>query len=113
VAPTVLDLAGAPVPAKVQGRSLRPLLTGKSTTWRTSFFYEYFREDWLPGIPSMVAIRTDRWKYIRYPDIDDVDELYDLSRDPNEMRNLAIDPAASGKLSEMRAELDRLMSSAR
>ena len=113
VAPTILDLAGAPIPAKVQGRSLRPLLTGKSTTWRASFVYEYFKEDWLPGVPSMVAVRTDRWKYIRYPDIDDVDELYDLSRDPNEMRNVAIDPVASGKLSEMRAELDRLMSQVR
>lgn len=113
VAPTILDLAGAPIPASVQGRSLRPLLQDQEADWRTSFFYEYFREDWLPGIPSMVAVRTPEWKYIHYPDIEDIDELYDLRRDPHEMRNLVDDPAARDRLEKLRAELQRLREKAK
>ena len=75
VAPTILELAGVKVPPSMQGRSLLPLLDGESTHWRTSFLYEYFKENWLPGIPTMTGVRTTRWKYIRFPEIDDIDEL--------------------------------------
>jgi len=109
VAPTVLDLAGAEAPSAVQGRSLRPLLEGSAGSWRTSFLYEYFQEGWLPGIPTMLGVRTDRWKYVRYPEIEDLDELYDLSADPHELRNLAADPDSRQHLEAMRAELERLL----
>ena len=69
-------------------------MAGDNPKWRESFLYEYFKENWLPGIPTMVAVRTSRWKYVRYPEINDTDELYDLARDPHELHNLANDPAA-------------------
>jgi len=109
VAPTILDLAGVQIPPVMQGRSLKGLLAGEKTSWRQSFFYKYFKEDWLPGIPTIEAVRTTRWKYIRYPEIDDIEELYDLSRDPHEMNNLAADPAAGDPLDKMRAEIERLI----
>jgi len=109
VGPTMLDLAGVSAPSSMQGRSFRPLLEGRRPEWRTSWLYEYFQEAWLPGIPTMFGVRTERWKYITYPDIDDIDELYDLREDPHEMTNLAEDPAHSGTLEEMKAELARLL----
>lgn len=108
LAPTLLDLAGVAVPATMQGRSLLPLLQGRSVRWRQSFLYEYFREEWLPGIPLMLGVRTPRWKYARYPDIADIEELYDLKDDPGELRNLAQDPSYEGRVEEMRRELQRL-----
>ncbi len=109
LAPTLLDLAGVKAPDTVQGRSLRPLLAGQHVQWRHSFLYEYFQEAWLAGIPTMLGVRTESWKYVRYPEIQDLDEMYDLANDPIEMHNLAQDPAHQAKLRELRAELDRLL----
>lgn len=109
VVPTILDLAGVKVPAQVQGRSLEPILAGGKPEWRKSFLFEYFQEAWLPRIPTLVGVRTTEWKYVRYPTIKAVDELYDLAKDPYEMHNLANDPAAKEQLAKMRAELERLM----
>ncbi|UCD28089.1 MAG: sulfatase [Planctomycetota bacterium] len=113
LAPTILDLAGIKIPAAMQGCSIVPLLAGKKTKWRKSFLYEYFMEDWLPGIPTMAAVRTEQWKYIRYPEIEDTDELYDLTHDPHEMQNLVKDLKFRDQLAKMRAEMDRLLKETR
>lgn len=106
--PTLLELAGVPIPRSVQGRSLAPLLAGQQPAdWRDSFVYRYYRENWLPGYPSLVALRTRDWIYIRYPEIEDIDELYDLRKDPHQMHNLALAPAARPRIEKMRAELER------
>lgn len=110
VAPTLLELAGAPIPKTVQGRSFLPLLRGEKVEWRRSWLYEYFQEDWLPGVPTMLGVRTERWKYIRYPDLPgELEELYDLEKDPYELRNLAADPAYAEQLKALRGELERLL----
>lgn len=108
LAPTFLDLAGAKAPKTMQGRSLKPLFDGKRHPWRESFLYEYFREEWYPGIPLIHAVRTESMKYVTYPDIDDLDELYDLRKDPLEMRNLAQDPAHADEVKKLRAEMEKL-----
>jgi len=111
LAPTLLALAGLPAPAAVQGRSLLPLLRGDRIEWRQAFLYEYFQEGWLPGIPTMVGVRTHRYKYIHYPDLhDDIDELYDLRNDPHELSNLAAQPAHARTLAKMKTELATLKS---
>lgn len=109
-APTILDLAGAKPAATMQGRSFKPLLAGQTSSpaWRTEFLYEYYQESWLPVIPTMFAVRTTDWKYVTYPGINDIDELYDLAKDPHETHNLVTDPAAKANLAEMRAKLERL-----
>ncbi len=88
LAPTFLDLAGVPVPDAMQGRSLVPLLEGSEVAgWRTSFFYEHHFAPHM--IPATEAVRTERWKYIRYLNSDPLhEELYDLQSDPLEERNL-------------------------
>jgi len=106
VAPTLLDLAGVQAPQTVQGCSTVPLLEGAFAGWRTSFLYEYW-VDMTDRVPRLLGVRTDRWKLIRAPDIDDIDELYDLENDPYEMHNLAQDPAYAGQRDALRAELDQ------
>jgi len=103
-APTVLDYAGIDIPQMMQGRSMRPLFEGRTTGWRDSVFYEYW-VDLVHSIPTMTAVRTDRYKLIQYPEIDDVDELYDLKADPNEMNNLATNP----EYIELHQQMKKLM----
>lgn len=108
LAPTFLDLAGVPVPESMQGRSLAPLLANKPTKWRQSFLYEYFQEAGRPVIPTTLAVRTKNWKYARFPEIEDIEELYNVETDPHEIHNLVTEPAAQEKLAELRKELARL-----
>ncbi len=106
IAPTILDLAGIPIPATIQGRSLVPLLAGRVRDWRKEFFYEHpFRH---ARIPMTEGIRGLRWKYVRYTSLDPVyEELYDLESDPREERNLAADPEFATRLAEQRAGWSR------
>ncbi|MBX6315737.1 MAG: sulfatase-like hydrolase/transferase, partial [Isosphaeraceae bacterium] len=105
IAPTLLDLAGASLPSTLQGRSLVPLLRGDKTDWRTSFLAEYFQEPGYPRTPTWQAIRTGRWKYIHYTDLEGMDELYDLQADPHELKNRIADPATRETLETLKAEL--------
>ncbi len=111
VAPTLLDLAGVPVPPEMEGRSLVPVLRGTATDWRTAFVIEYFTDRVFPRVLTMgyQAIRTERWKYIHYTELEGMDELYDLAADPNEMRNVIGDPAREADLRALKQELGRLV----
>jgi arylsulfatase A-like enzyme len=107
LAPTLCDLAGLKVPGTMQGRSWRPLLEGNSPAdWRKAFFYEYFYERNY-AIPTVLAVRTETAKLIKYPGHDDWNELYNLSADPYETKNLIHDPADKELLTKMQAEFDR------
>ena len=108
IAPTFLDLAGIPVPAHMQGRSLAPLLTGAAAEWRKSFLAQYFIEREYPNTPTFLAVRTRDAKLVRYPGREDWTELFDLSADPYETRNLASDPSRASLLAELDAEMERL-----
>jgi len=106
IAPTIIDLAGLPVPDKVQGVSLLRAMSGSGERPRSEFFYEHLFEH--PRIPKSEAVRTRRWKYIRYLEMDPVyEELYDLEQDPLETRNLASDPASRTSLERMREKLEK------
>lgn len=108
IAPTVLQLGGAPIPANVHGKSLVPILEGKPVQWRRTALFEYFAEERFPRVPSWRALRTDRWKYIHYPDVADADELYDLAADTYEMKNLIADPSLHDQLLAMRTAMAEL-----
>lgn len=109
IAPTLLDLAGAKIPADIQGKSFVPLLKGEANGWRTSMFLEYFQERNFPRTPTWQAVRTAKWKYIHYPGHSEWDELYKLSSDPIEMKNQIADPASAEALKELKGELARLV----
>ena len=95
-APTFLDLAHVARPPQFEGRSALPLLSGEvaATDWKPQdFVYEYYWEWNFPMTPTTFAIERDRMKYIQYHGVYDIEELYDLARDPDEMRNLIDDPS--------------------
>lgn len=108
LAPTMLELAGVSVPGDMQGRSLVPLLEGKSPDWRNSFLYEYYEYPGVHCARKNRGVRTRDWKYIHYWELPEEYELYNVKEDPNELRNVAGDPRYAAKLTEMRAELARL-----
>ncbi|MEE8450763.1 MAG: sulfatase [Thermoguttaceae bacterium] len=118
LAPSVLDICGAEPIANIHGRSFKSLLGDKSATrrnsWRTSWYYEYNYEKQFPYTPNVRGVRTDEWKYVHYPHGDGspdrhLGELYNLEDDPGETKNLIEDPAHAEKVTELRAELQRLM----
>ncbi len=110
LAPTLLELGGVPVPAEVHGRSFLPLLKGKKEGWRDMFAAEYFRESRFPRTPTWEALRTERWKYIRYPELGmEYDELYNLRSDPYELRNVVNDMRLTDLLERLRKRLTRLL----
>jgi N-acetylglucosamine-6-sulfatase len=88
IAPTILEAAGLAPPGSLDGRSFLPLLEGRSIPWRDKLLYEYYWEWNFPMTPTIHALRTDRYKYIRPYGVWDVEELYDLQSDPNEIVNL-------------------------
>ncbi len=108
-AETFLDWAGVPVPADMQGRSLRPLLRGRTPgDWRTSMYYHYCEYPAVHSVKRHYGVRTERYKLIHfYHDIDEW-ELYDLQADPDEMRNIYADPKYADVVQELTTELKRL-----
>lgn len=105
--PTILEAAGASVPDSVQGASFMPLLRGEDPEWRESMLYTYFWEAAFPQTPTVLGVRTERYKYMHYHGIFDLNELYDLENDPLEMRNLIDDAAHHGVRQEMRRLLNQ------
>ncbi|MCE2863477.1 MAG: sulfatase-like hydrolase/transferase [Opitutaceae bacterium] len=106
-APTLLEFAGLPAPEGLHGRSFVPLLADPRRELRRSFLIEHFSDTVFPRSAGLgyQAIRTEDWKYIRYAEIPGANELYDLNRDPYEMRNLVNQPAAAEELVRLKAEL--------
>jgi len=109
VAPTLLAMAGLPVPPAMQGESLMPLLDGRKTAWRTEMFCEHLLKN--PAIPQSEGVRTERWKYFRYRDHEGFEELYDLTADPMEKHNLASDEAHKRQLQTLRRRCDEMIAS--
>lgn len=111
-APTFLDLAGAPKPAQFEGKSAWPLITGKlaAKDWQApDFTYEYYWEWTFPQTPGTFAIQRGNLKYIQYYGVYDIDELYDVAADPEEMHNLAEDPKyLDAKIALRKALYDQL-----
>lgn len=116
IAPTVLAVAGIAQPRAMQGRSLEPLLTAVTTDWRDSFLIEHAPDErpfpWLLDM-SYVAVRRRNMKFIRWLRYPDESELYDLSKDPGEQRNVIKSPAYAHDLPTLQAELNRLLLDAR
>lgn len=114
LAPTFLGLAGLPIPASMQGRSLLPLLHGKSPAdWRTSVYYRYYHDPGHHNTAAHLGVRTATHKLIYYWK-KDAYELFDLTVDPCEQHNLLYDaneaktPAVAAKFAELKAEIARL-----
>ena len=114
IAPTLLDLCGAPPLPRVHGRSFAQLVRGGDPHWRTAWFYHYNYESQFPYTPNIRGIRTDRWKYVRYPHGDGTPdrhmaELYDLAGDPGEKHNLIGRAELQPLIGDLQRQLSQLM----
>lgn len=111
LAPTFQELGGAESPGKLHGHSLAPCFSDKDAEGRDALLVEYFSDAVFDRIQNMgyQAIRTEGWKYIRYVDLENMDELYNLREDPYEMNNLINDSKVAGELDELKARLGELV----
>ena len=105
--PTLLEAAALETPAGIQGQSWLRAAAGEPGLGRESFLYQYFKDPGFPH-PEVRAVRTRDRKYIVYPGSRYPEELYRLSDDPTESRNLARDAGAAGMRAELAEELRRL-----
>jgi N-acetylglucosamine-6-sulfatase len=114
IAPTLIEIAGGKPGKHIQGRSLTPLFgVAKPKNWRKSLLVEYWAENAYPWLVSMTykGVRTDRHKYIKWINKSrngELDELYDLERDPYEINNLARKPAHRATRERLQRELRKL-----
>jgi len=110
IAPTLLDLAGVSIPQEIQGKSLVPNIRGSMDHSRKEILTEHLWDH--PEIPLTEAVRTEQWKYIRYPQHPEFEELYDLQSDSIEKNNLVFDKRHNEILANLRKICDQLIQKA-
>lgn len=107
--PTILDLAGVPVPADMHGVSFLPLLRGEQPTdWRKSLYYHFYEYPAEHAVRRHYGVRTERHKLIHFYDDIDCWELYDLQEDPSEMHNIYGQPGTETITASLKDELLKL-----
>lgn len=109
-AETFLDAAGLPIPTDMQGRSLVPVLKGKTPAdWRKSFYYHYYEYPQPHHVRPHYGVITDRYKLVHFyaPDVD-YWELYDREQDPHELRSFYGNPDYEKITAELKTEVTRL-----
>jgi arylsulfatase A-like enzyme len=108
-APTFLEAAGAPIPTEIQGVSLVSLLKGEKVKWRDALYYHYYDGPGEHGVAKHYGVRTERYKLIRfYAEADNTWELYDLEKDPKEMKSVYNDPAYTEIQAQLTKRLEEL-----
>ncbi len=121
IAPTLIQLAGGKPGPQIQGRSLLPFFAQRGARapagWRKSILCEYWAEQAMPWLVGMTykAVRTDRYKYIHWVNrgvAGELDELYDLDKDPYELDNLNRSRAMAPVREKLRRELRKLVAEA-
>ncbi|MFS0726660.1 sulfatase-like hydrolase/transferase [Paenibacillus sp. 1P07SE] len=101
--PTLLEAASLPVPEWFHGRTLMPILAGQAVSdWREEAVSTYNGQQF--GLYSQRMLRTREWKYVW--NLTDIDELYDLRNDPEELRNRIADPACEAVVADLRQRLE-------
>jgi N-acetylglucosamine-6-sulfatase len=109
IMPTCLTAAGLEPPQGIPGLNYLPLCQGKIIPWRDGLFYEYYWERNFPMTPTLHALRGDRYKYVHYYGIWDLDELYDLQEDPLEANNLINSPKHQDVIKQMNKQMFDIM----
>jgi uncharacterized sulfatase len=96
--PTLVELAGLPLPAGLEGQSLVPLLREPHAAWEQPARSE-------TSDPEGRSLRTERWRYSEWPGAEGGALLFDEEIDPGEERNLAGEPDQRERIAELRARL--------
>jgi arylsulfatase A-like enzyme len=109
-APTLLDIAGIARPADMQGVSFLPLVKGqKEVEWRKAMYYHYYEFPQPHHVYPHFGIRTERWVLVRFYGPKNFWELYDLDKDPHELKNLYDEAKYHDKIASLKAELKELI----
>ena len=112
-AETFLDMAGVKAPEEMQGESIVPLMKGESPAeWRKSLYYHYYEYPGAHSVRKHEGVSEKRFKLIRYygkgvPDGEEW-ELFDLEKDPSEMKSEYSNPEYAGEVKRLKKELQRL-----
>ena len=107
-AETFLEIAGAAIPADMQGRSLVPLLKGENPSdWRDAIYYHYYEYPSVHMVAKHYGIRTQRYKLFRFYEFDEW-EFYDLQQDPEELANQYNNPGYADVIAGLKSDLDNL-----
>jgi arylsulfatase A-like enzyme len=106
-AETILEMAGLPIPADMQGKSFASLLKGKQKTALHDALYYHFYENLEHKVAKHVGVRTDRYKLIYFYEKNDW-EMYDLLKDQHEMNNIYSNPAYRKVQANMKKKLQDL-----
>ena len=107
-AETFLDIAGVEIPKDMQGRSLVPLMKGRTPkNWRDSIYYHYYEYPSVHMVPRHNGIRTERYKLMHFYEFDEW-EFYDLENDPEELTNLYNNPEYAGIIKDVKGQLMNL-----
>jgi arylsulfatase A-like enzyme len=118
LAPTLLGVAGVKSPWRMDGRDLSPLLKRPSKNPNWPLVMEHFwlsfgeqtdcavpDKDATGPLPWWISLRQGRYKYIRTLVPNELEELYDLEADPQELHNLVLDTEHRGTLKDCRTRL--------
>lgn len=106
LAPTFLELAGAPIPSDLQGVSLVPVLNGKSKNVRNNVYYHYY-ENGEHAVSPHFGISDGRYKLIRYYKRVGEWEFFDMKKDPQELKNLYTNPKYKRQIAKMKVLLEQ------
>ena len=107
-APTFIEIAGLPASEEMQGRSMLPVLKGRTPAdWRTSMYYRYYHDPGDHNTRAHYGVRTRTHKLINFWKKDQW-ELFDLVNDPYELHNLYGEPGQEALTAALKAELLRL-----
>ncbi len=101
---TLVEAAGMALPPDFKGGSLLPAMRRTQPPNDEAIFFEHYGAYW--GLHPFRAIRTRRWKYIKYYGPDQTDELYDMEADPHELRNRAADPDCAAPRAALERRVD-------
>lgn len=109
-APTLLELAGIKTTQKVQGKSFKPILFGKTPKdWEQAMYYHYYEFPYWHHVQPHYGIRTQKYTLAHFYYNIDVWELYDLEKDPQQIHNIISDPQYTNVVSKLKLELQELM----
>jgi len=109
-AETFLAMANLDIPREMQGKSLVPLLNGKTPeNWRKSIYYHYYEYPGYHMVQKHNGIRTERYKLINYYELGEK-ELFDLKLDPSELKSVYNDPEYTETQIQLEQELAVLKS---
>jgi len=105
---TILDLAGVEKPKSWHGKSLMPVVSGQTKSLnRDTVLIEHLWN--FEHIPPSEGVRTNKWKYMRYVNDKFAEELYDLEKDPREIKNLVHSKKYKDVLIQLRDKCDALI----